>query len=70
MSPPEDPVMRLDHCFAVLVVTDVIHWEWRPTKQKVCQVIYIQVGMEMPESLPGKRDSPSLMQHYGPCTVF
>lgn len=28
MSPPEGPVTRLDHCFAVLVVTDVIRWEW------------------------------------------
>lgn len=70
MSPPEGPVTRLDHCFAVLVVTDVIRWEWGPTKQKVCQVIYIQVGMEMPGSLPRERDSPSLMQHYGPYAVF
>lgn len=38
MSAPVDPVMRLDHCFAVLVVPDVIHWEWGPMKQKVCRL--------------------------------
>lgn len=68
MTPPVGPVVRLGYCFAVLVFTDVILWEWGPMKPEVCQVMYIQAGMEMPGSLPGW-DSPSLLPHHGLCTV-
>lgn len=65
MSPPVDPVTRFDHCTS----GHRYDWEWRPMKQKVCQVVYIQAGMEMPGSLL-REDSASLVQHYGLCTMF
>lgn len=52
MLPPVHPVMRFDHCFAILGVMDVICWEWGPMKEKLCQVIYTQTGMGVTRCLP------------------
>lgn len=63
MSPPVDPVMRFDQCFAVLGVTDV-RVGAHETK---CLSGYIHLSWH---GNPQGEDSPSLMQHYGLCPVF
>lgn len=64
-----DPATRPD-CFyftALMVRVLILCGEW-PTKQRVCQVIHIQVGnIQIP---PQGRNSLFLMQHYGACVVF